>query len=196
MSRAGFLVAAVALTFAGFQMLNGADKPAPRKEAEADRKAANELSIKYAKIYTQLVQLDLTRAREMNRKTPGVFPIDAVRPLEQAAQVAELWQQQAIDASEGTAPTNIFIRISEVKEKIAQDDYQRAIKGNERIPNAISHYDIERLKLRSELASLRVAKSRALDMTSPTDVLHFQMGQLREDVLELQMQVTEQWAKK
>ena len=141
-------------------------------------------NVRYAQLFLKQSQLDLERVLDVNRRTPGSFQASVVDSLRQTVMLAESWLKDA-EAQSKTKGYNPCLATAEALYKIAADDYNKIRQIQQRAPGSIVPTDIERAKVAVELAEVRLAEAKAIDVNAPNAVERWQIYQLREQVVEL-----------
>jgi hypothetical protein len=165
-------------------------KAAPSSKDKETALAAEQqaLNIKYAETFLQLSQVSLQKAMDFNRRVPGGFSEAEVDRLRRIVAFAEERLQWVKSAGHKQADANIFM--AEVSLRSAEQNYQKAMNANTRVPGAVSPLEIERLRLTLELARMSMEKARlAAETNSPVDDVQWELDQLREDVMQLRSRV-------
>jgi hypothetical protein len=153
-----------------------------------DKKTEEPLSVRYAELFLKQSQLDLDRALEINRRTPGSFQSTITESLRQTVSIAGDWLAEA--KAESTSPNyNAAVPTAVALLKMARDDFARMQAVQRRSPNTVNPIDVERARVSAELAELRVEYAKALDPNSRMDIMNWQVDQLRETVVELYTRV-------
>lgn len=153
-----------------------------------DKKNDEPLGVRYAELFLKQSQLDLERALELNRRTPGSFQSSILQSLQQTVNIAEAWVAEA--KAEAESPNyNAAVPTAIALQKIAQDDLARVEAVNRRAPHTVNPIDLQRARLAVELAEVRLEYAKSLDPNSKLDVMNWQVDQLREAVVELYTRV-------
>ncbi len=134
-------------------------KAAPGSKDREPELAAEQqaLNVKYAETFLQLSQVSLQKAMDYNRRVPGGFSEAEVDRLRRIVAFGEERLQWVKNAGRKQADANIFT--AEVSLRSAEQNYQKAMNANTRVPSAVSSLEIERLRLIAELARHEHAKS-------------------------------------
>jgi len=158
--------------------------------AQAPKSDAKESAdVAYARTFLALTQLDLQRANDMNKRVPGTYSNETLGTLRRTVASAQGWLDSQLSKDDGTPVVNPIVAICETRAKIAQEEYQREVAFSERAPAAADPNTLARTRLMAELSKLRVERAKALNITSPDDLLRWELDQLREDVLLLSQEV-------
>jgi hypothetical protein len=178
-------VLAVGAAVLAFQLL-GAAGPAGRPSDSPEHPT---LDVDYAKVQVQLAEANLKSVRQMNRRLPGAVSAEVVAQYQQDVEVANACLQGIMRGNgDGQFPT--WLRGAEMAVKAADDGWRKAVAANQRMPGTVEPLDIERLRLRAELARLQleqgralVGKSREAQLQWQVNLLHDQVRRLNEEVL-------------
>lgn len=138
--------------------------------------------VEYAQLYVKLTQLSLQQALQANQQAPNTIPKGQIAVLKARVALAEAWAQAAQGNPNGNARDTAVLE-SQVIEKAAEENYQSALKINAISPmNPIA---LEKLRVKLELARLRVKIARQLDPNAPLALMQYHLQRLQEDVSEL-----------
>jgi hypothetical protein len=145
------------------------------------------LTIKSAKAYLKLAQLNLQSAQTYNQAVSGSFSqaeVDRLQRLANLAQARLTWAETHGNQSDAN-------RLSaELAMQSAEVTYRKALATNNQLPGAISPNALEKQRLTLELAQLNLAKAELVDKSdSQLASMQWQLDQLREDMLILRSQL-------
>ncbi len=160
------------------------------QESEEPRSAnwQYELSVKYAETRMQLADVELRHGLAMNRKIPGAVPQITIERLRSNLAVAKEQYDAAVATSIGGAE-RVQLRNAEEKIRLAKIDLDTGQKL--RKENLISDLELERLKLKHELAKLNVVVIKNPD--SFTTLLHYieaKVDRMGDEILSLDQRIT------
>ena len=151
-------------------------------QAEDTVKAKKEARrVEYARVYLELARLDLQLAVARNKAIPNTFPRTMIVLLEQQAAVAEEWLRHT--QSQDSTPYDFTVRSAQISADAAAANYASAVKLNEL--GAMNAEDLQRLRLKSELAQLSLGWAKEIDPSSTINLLQFHVVRLGESVAEL-----------
>jgi hypothetical protein len=149
--------------------------------------AENELNIRYAKAYLALMEATLARYEEMNRNAPNTVRATVIQAIQEGVRDArERVQQTQSDEANDSA---IYVTHAEAELRVSEEILKRSEAAVARRSGAIGPKEIERLKAKRDLDKINVEKARHLASESPLSNLSYELGQLREEVQELRLQV-------
>lgn len=149
-----------------------------------DTKKEEPLDVRYARLFLRQSQIDLERALETNRRMPGSFQSTVIDSLRRTVSVAENWLEEAT-AKTNNGEYNPSLKAAEALAKSVRDDYAKIQEINRLAPKSINPMDLERAKVAVELADLRIARAKAIDLKSPTALTQMQIEILREEIVAL-----------
>lgn len=185
------VIAAVAIAVSSF--LATAQDAATRDHdeqghARADQKNAESIDVRIAEVKLKLAETELRRATEVNRRVARTIPDSTVGWL---GRNVELAKQQVDLARQGDQHWHaLHIRQMEAALRDAESRVQRAEGMNRRVPSSVGEFDLERLRLKAEIARLNLAKARdPANVNSPEAHLQWQVDQLRDEIDRLKDQV-------
>jgi hypothetical protein len=162
----------------------------PQKDPTNQPGPNDSLSVRYARAFVSLTQLEWQRALDTNKRVPGTYSTESIAALHRSVAFAQALLDQSLAKSEGQKdPKTTIMSFTEARAKAAEADYQRAVEFSNRSQFASDKTELERLRLIAEITKLRVEQSKTLDTNSPAAVLQWEVDQLREDVLLLSQQV-------
>lgn len=158
-----------------------APSQAPNPQAQAPSQEAS-YRVRYAQMYITLAKLNLQAALNTNQQAPNTIPKGQIDVLKSWVALAEQWAQATNDAAAGKLH-NVALAEAKIVEKAAQEQYDSAVKLNQIAP--MNPVAFEKLRVKLEMAHLRVAAAKQLDPNNPQQILQFQFERLQEDVAEL-----------
>ncbi len=167
-----------------------AGNPDGEPETAAEKKRDEEiarLTVKSAKTYLKLAQLNLQTAQSYNQSVPGSFSqaeVDRLQRLVTLAQSRLNWaEKHGNQADANRLSAELAVQSAEVA-------YRKNLATNNQLPGAISPVALEKTRLTLELAQLNLAKAGLVDQTgSRWESMQWQIDQVREDMLLLRSQL-------
>ena len=125
----------------------------------------------------------------MNLSAPRTVAASVVEQYRQDVEVAR-FRLQTVLADSGQSPFAVWLRQAEAAAQSAESQWRRAVAANQRVSGAINDLEVERLRIRAELAQIRVEQGRAV-VQKPAeqrlqwelDLLHDEVDRLNEAVL-------------
>lgn len=169
------VLALVSPSLASAQGQAPAKEPAPSKEQPSYR-------VQYARTYVTLAKVNLQSALNANKRFADTVPKAQIVFLQTWVAVAEQWAKAAEDTS-AQKPYNVALAEAEILEKAAKETYESALQVNRIAP--MNPLSLENLRIKWELARLRVAAAKELDPNAPLAVMAFQLERLQEEVAEI-----------
>lgn len=158
-----------------------AAKPAAPPSLPAPKDAASEnLQMRYARSRLKLAQANLQRVEEMNRKLDRTVPSSVVSDFKREVIEAELQFQQA--SSETGDGFDIWLRRAENAWRSATTRWQNAQTANKQVKDTIPALDVERFRLRVEVAQLQWERGKALAKAPREEQLAWQVDLLSDEV--------------
>ena len=190
MKRGTWLVVGFVLILAAGAIATAADPPKRDQPVKSDQSGKsdqpekkNSNRVRYARTYVELAKLDLEIAKEFNKEVPETLPPAILLVIEEHVALAELWLKQEEAEAAGKTPTDLAVKMAEIRLKAAELNYAQLQEANRIAPQ--SSQKLKRLQLKVELARLNVAGAKELDSSSPIQFLEFEFERLREEVSEL-----------
>jgi hypothetical protein len=156
-----------------------ADDVAKDKGAAKEKKEAR--SIEHARAYLALTRLDLEMAIARNRAIPNTYPRSLILLLEQQAAVAEEWLKHT--ETQNSTSYDYTVRSAQIYADTAAADYASAVKLNQM--GAMNAQDLERMRLKAELAKLSLGWAQEIDPSSTLGIMQFHIVRLGEHVADL-----------
>lgn len=176
--------------------VQAAEEPSTPAAASADdRERADELAaqqhkldVKYAETFVRLSEVNLQKAEDFNARVPGAFSAAEVGRLRSIVSYAQDRLKWVKGPNQRQADANIFMADQALR--AADQNYEKALSANSRVPGAVSQLETERLRLTVELAKMSREKAELAARTnSPIDDVQWELDQLREDVMQLRSRV-------
>jgi multidrug resistance efflux pump len=159
-----------------------------REDSPADPTEAPNIDVRLAEAKLKLAEADLRSATEWNRRLRGTIPKSTVEWLQQNVKLAK---EQVDIARQGKQPWHaLHVRQMEATLRTAQSRLERAEAMNRAAPSSASNLDLERFRLKVEVARLNLTKAQdPANIKSPEAHLQLQVDQLRDEVDRLKDQV-------
>ena len=174
--------------FDGLNLFDGDECIGQESEEPRSANWQYELSVKYAETRMQLADVELRHGLAMNRKILGAVPQFTIERLRSNLAVAKEQYDAAVATSIGGAE-RVQLRNAEEKIRLAKIDLDTGQKL--RKENLISDLELERLKLKHELAKLNVVVIKNPD--SFTTLLHYieaKVDRMGDEILSLDQRIT------
>jgi hypothetical protein len=151
-----------------------APEPAP-KDASAEN-----LEMRYARTRLKLAQANLQRVEQMNRKLDRTVPSSVVADFKREVSEAELQFQNA--SAEKTSEFDVWLRKAENAFRSATTRWQSALAANKQVKDTIPAIDVERFRLRAEVAQLQWDRGKSLAKSPLEAQLAWQVELLSDEV--------------
>ena len=172
----------------GGLLIATADQP-KAEETLAEVNDNESIDIRYARAHLELAKLDLRRALEWNKRVPHLFPAVTIEKLRRHVVIDEEQLKQCLMGQDSDLH-EVCIRTAEAAVEIAEADLKRKRGVHERMPTTFSALNVERSRAAAKVARLNLERTRAQE-TAESVVAHlqWQIDELRNQVLELQLQL-------
>jgi hypothetical protein len=169
-------------------LLNPSDPgKAPPTAATASPGPTEELAVQYARAQLHLAEANLKRVQQMNERVKRAVPDSVVADLEHDTQVAKLELEQA-EKPQASAFA-VWLRRAEMAWKSTESNWRRGIAANQRSA-VFDPQDIERFRLRAEVARLQYERGRTLAKGSRDDQLQWELDVLHDEVQRVKQDAT------
>jgi hypothetical protein len=155
---------------------------AARAAAPSNQESAR---LQYARAYVQLTRLQLQIAQARNQEIPDTLPRAVMAGLQEHIILSEVWFRDA-ECREAGKPYNVALETATILSEFADAKYANAVKLKDTLQTAPRQ--LELLRMKAELARLRVASAKQIDVNSPAALVQFQVERLREGLAELKEQ--------
>jgi len=144
----------------------------------------------YIRAQLKLAQIELKQVQQTNARIPNVFPKAFEDRLRDHVMIKE--EQLKVIQNEGR---DNFVKIhklfADTQLKMAVLELQRAQLANNASPEAVPEIEVQRLESAVEVLRLHAALADSpLDQQSSMTFLMWQLDELSEDVLNLEMKVS------
>lgn len=184
MSNCRWIVLAVGIIVVAVQTLTLAAKEAeepPRKDQES-------LEVRYARAQLALAEANLHKVLRMNLRVRGAVPREVAAEYQQDIEIAET-RLQAAKGGDGRIPFQAWLRRAESLVGSAELQWKNALATNRRTPGTVDSIDVERLRLRAEVARLNLERGQLLVDASTEAQLQWQVDLLDNEVQRLNEEV-------
>jgi hypothetical protein len=146
-----------------------------------DGKPQGSLPVRYARAELRLAELTLQKAQEMNRKVPGTLIAGLMAQFAEDVEFAKLRLQNAQKTGGGDALEECLQR-AELARRLAEGRLKKAVEANKRAPSVVDANELERLRLRLEIAELRLERGKSLVDATADAKLQWQLDMLNDDL--------------
>ena len=128
-------------------------------------------------------------ADAMNEQLSRTIAQTRLKEYQEEVEIAKRLLSVA-EEGQGDSDFIVFLRLAKAAHNVALNDWQRTKRIHERAPNDISELDVERLRLRSELALITYEQGQSLENASSAEQTQWKMNVLYNEVLRLSEQVS------
>lgn len=156
--------------------------PAPR-----DAAAEESLELRYARVRFELAEANLKRVEQMNKKLDRTVPSSVGADFKNDLTEAELQFRQAAQPAPAD-PLAVWLRRAESSFQSATTRWKNAVAANRRVPDTIPALDVDRFRLRAEVAQLQWQRGQKLagapreqQLAWQVDLLNDEMELLKEE---------------
>src|SRR5205814_1454192 len=119
------------------------------------------VEVRYARAQMQLAAANLNRVEQMNKRLARSVPSSVVAEYQFDVQVAKTRLEQAA-ASRAASEFQVWLQRAEAERKTAETTWKSATAVNASAPGAFEPLDIERYRLRAEVAKLQLERGQTL----------------------------------
>jgi hypothetical protein len=153
-----------------------APPPAPR-----DAAAEESLELRYARVRLELAEANLKRVEQMNKKLDRTVPSSVVAEFKNDVTEANLQFRQATQEAPAD-PLAIWLRRAESSFQSATTRWKNAVAANRRVPDTIPVLDVDRFRLRAEVARLQWQRGQKLAKAPREQQLAWQVDLLNDEM--------------
>ena len=146
------------------------------------------LEVRYARRQLELAEANLQKVQRMNQRVPGVVPAEVITEYQQDVQVAKTRLKAAVEGNAGL-PFQAWLSRAESLARSAELQWKNALAANQRARGTVDATDVERLRLRSEVARLNLERGQLLVDASPEAQMQWQINVLDNEVQRLNEEV-------
>jgi hypothetical protein len=166
------------------------DEPKQRDNPAEKDLSAQDLNLRLAKARLKLAKLELERAIKANEKA-AIYTTTTLELLRTNVDIAQA-RLDAVGQPEKLSMHAAHLREVEGAAKIADLRLKQAEQLHEEVPSSFSESRVESMRLRAEIARLELQRARnPAVVSSPLEHLQWQMDQLRQELLDLNLRVEE-----
>jgi hypothetical protein len=151
------------------------------------RAASESVDVQYARAQLQLAEANLNRVEESNKKLERTVPSSIVAEYQDDVRVAKIRLQQATTGR----PANdfqVWLERAEAERRSAETTWKQAMAVNQSTPGTFVPLDVERYRLRAEVAKLQLQRGQSLvdsgreaQLQWQSDLLDNQVQRLKEE---------------
>jgi hypothetical protein len=185
MDKRLFPLLAAGMILGAYPVAAGPAEPAAKRAVGEKQES---LDVRYARMKLELAEANLQKVQRMNQRVPGAVPAEVIREYQQDVEVARSRLQAAAGGGGGN-PFQTWVSRAEAAARSAELEWNNALAVNRRTPGTVEAIDLERLRLRSEVARLDLERGQALLDASPEAQRQWQVGFLENEVQRLNEEV-------
>jgi hypothetical protein len=119
------------------------------------------LDVRYARAQLQLAQANLDRIAERNKQVERSVPASAVAEYLDDVRVAKTRLQQAT-AGQSKNGFQAWIERADAERRSAETTWKNAVAANQSVPDTVAAADVERFRLRVQVAKLQLERGQSL----------------------------------
>jgi hypothetical protein len=119
------------------------------------------VEVRYARAQLRLAEANLNRVAERNKQAARSVPSSVVSEYKDDVRVAQTRLQQAT-TGQSTNEFKVWLERSAVEQRAAETDWKNAIAANKIASNTFVALDVERFRLRAEVAKLQLERGKSL----------------------------------
>jgi hypothetical protein len=145
------------------------------------------VEVRYARAQLQLAEANLNRVEQSNKRMARSVPSSVVAEYQHDVQVAKTRLEQAT-AGRTTSEFQVWLRRAEAERTAAETTWNKATAANESVPGTFEPLDVERFRLRAEVAKLQLERGQTLidsgreaQLQWEIDMLDNQVQRLKEE---------------
>jgi hypothetical protein len=155
----------------------------PQTPAPGDTRTEG-IEVRYARAQVRLAEANLNRVEQSNKRVAGSVPSSVVAEYQHDVEVAKTRLEQAT-VGQATGEFQAWLRRAEAESKAAETAWKNAASVNRRLPKTFGPLDLERLRLRAEVARLQLERGQALVDASREAQLQWEIDMLDNQVQRL-----------
>jgi hypothetical protein len=145
------------------------------------------IEVRYARAQTQLAEANLNRVEQSNKRVARSVPSSVVAEYQRDVKVAKTRLEQAT-AGRAASEFQVWLQRAEAEQKTAETTLKNAMAVNGHAPGTFDPLDIERFRLRAEVAKLQLERGQKLadsgleaQLQWKIDLLDNQVQRLKEE---------------
>jgi hypothetical protein len=148
---------------------------------------AESIEVRYARAQLQLAEANLNRVEQSNKQVAGSVPSSVVAEYQHDVQVAKTRLAHAA-GGQAASEFQVWLQRAEAEHNAAETTWQIATTVNGHLPGTFDPLDIERFRLRAEVARLQLERGQTLvdsgfeaQFQWKMDLLDYQVQRLKEE---------------
>ena len=145
------------------------------------------VDVHYARAQLQLAEANLSRVEQINKRVARAVPSSVVADYQLDVKVAKTRLEQAT-AGQSANEFQVWLQRAEAERKTAETAWKNATEVNKRVAGTYDLLDIERFRLRAEVAKLQLERGQTLvdsgreaQVQWEIDLLDNQVQRLKEE---------------
>jgi hypothetical protein len=146
--------------------------------------AAESIEVRYARAQVQLAEANLNRVEQRNKRVARSVPSSIVAEYQLDVQVAKIRLEQAT-MGRSASEFQVWLQRAETDRRTAETTWKNAMAVNRRAPGTFVPLDIERFRLRAEVAKLQLERGRLLIDSGREAQLQWEIDMLDDQVQRL-----------
>jgi len=146
-----------------------------------DAGPAENLQWQYSQARLQLAEANLKRVDQLNRRRERSVAPSVVAEFQGEVDEARLQVERAA-AAEAGGEFDVWLRRAEGELASATNRWKKSLEGNQRLKGAFEPLDVERYRLRAEVARLQLARGKSLIGASREAQLEWQLELLNNEI--------------
>jgi hypothetical protein len=155
----------------------------PQAPAPSDH-SSDSVEVRYARAQLQLAEANLKRVDQVNRRLARSVPSSVVAEYQHDVQVAKTRLEQAA-AGRAAGEFQVWLQRAEAERRTAETTWKNATAVNGRAPGSFDPLDVERFRLRAEVAKLQLERGQSLVDSSHESQLQWEVDMLNNQVQRL-----------
>jgi hypothetical protein len=149
--------------------------------------AVESVELRYARAQLRLAEANLSRIEQTNKQAARAVPSSIVAEYQHDLRVAKARLALATKGRP-TSEFQVWLQRAEVELRTAETAWKNATAVNRRVPETFAPLDVERLRLRAEVARLQLERGQSLvnsgreaQLQWQIDLLDNQLQRLKEE---------------
>jgi hypothetical protein len=145
------------------------------------------VEVRYARAQLQLAEANLNRVEQRNKQVERSVPSSVVSEYQHDVLVAKTRLEQTT-ADRAASEFQVWLQRAEAERSTAETTWKNATDVNARVPGTFQPLDIERFRLRAEIAQLQLERGHKLvdsgreaQLQWEADLLDNQVQHLKEE---------------
>ena len=145
------------------------------------------IEVRYARAQMQLAEANLNRVEQSNKRLARSVPSSIVGEYQHDVQVAKTRLEQAT-VGRAASEFQIWLQRAEAERRTAETAWKSATAANGSVPGTFEPLDIERFRLRAEVARLQFERGQTLVNAGREAQLQWEIDMLDNQVQRLKQE--------